>query len=283
MTEEKSLEEYVADWKEKKVKPGVPEIECQLPFMTNAPKMIECRVCYRSIYPGEEIRCIVAKCKSAFHRSCAESKFKLPKQKVVSDGEINKKRRKSKHKFLGPAVRCSLHECMICKKVKNWRCVKCTVAAHTKCAPWKEHILALQGGKQAVCWRHPSNWQLQNENSAVTNDIKEAFDRLPLPYFEEEFSMDTIIIRDVRYASKPVPEIKVKAEVKDEPLEYGNLDIPPGFNASDRGRFKPYWPSSQPSNKPTLKPHLKKRNKASVTEPPRRSIRLKEKRDASCK
>lgn len=39
-TGEKSLEEYVADWKEKKVKSGVPEIECQLPFLTNAPRMV---------------------------------------------------------------------------------------------------------------------------------------------------------------------------------------------------------------------------------------------------
>ncbi|KAF3338531.1 histone-lysine N-methyltransferase ASHR3-like protein [Carex littledalei] len=217
MTEEKLLEEYVADWKEKKVKSGVPEIECQLPFLTNAPRMIECRVCYRGIYLGEEIRCIVSKCKSAFHRSCAESKFKLPKQKVVSDGERNKKKRKSKHKSLGPVVRCPLHECMICKEVNNWRCVKCTVAAHTKCAPWEEHVLTLEGGKQAVCWRHPSNWQLQNENAAVTNDIKEAFDRLPVPYFEEEFSMDTIITRD---AADERENIAVKSEDVSDETEY---------------------------------------------------------------
>jgi hypothetical protein len=62
--------------------------------------------------------------------------------------------------------------CMICKEVNNWRCVKCTVAAHTKCSPWKEHVLTLEGGKQAVCWRHTSNWLLQNENDAVTNDVK---------------------------------------------------------------------------------------------------------------
>jgi hypothetical protein len=68
--------------------------------------------------------------------------------------------------------------CMICKEVNNWRCVKFTVAAHTKCSLWKEHVLTLEGGKQAVCWRHTSNWLLQNENAAVTNDIKEAFDRL---------------------------------------------------------------------------------------------------------
>jgi hypothetical protein len=56
---------------------------------------------------------------------------------------------------------------MICKEVNNWRCVKCTVAAHTKCSPWEEHVLTLEGGKQAVCWRHPSNWLLQNEVYSV--------------------------------------------------------------------------------------------------------------------
>jgi hypothetical protein len=39
-TGEKPLEEYVAEWKEKKVKSGVPEIECDLPFLTNAPRMV---------------------------------------------------------------------------------------------------------------------------------------------------------------------------------------------------------------------------------------------------
>jgi hypothetical protein len=56
---------------------------------------------------------------------------------------------------------------MICKEVNNWRCVKCTVAAHNKCSPWEEYILTLEDGKQAVCWRHPSNWLLQNEVYSV--------------------------------------------------------------------------------------------------------------------
>ncbi|KAJ4752946.1 histone-lysine N-methyltransferase [Rhynchospora pubera] len=214
-TAEKSLEDHVADWREKKVKSGVPEIECDLPFLTHAPRMIECRVCYRGIHPGEEIRCMVYKCKSAFHRSCAELKFKLPKQKVVSNDERNRKRRKSGQKYSGPAIRCPLHECMICKEVNNWKCVKCTVAAHPKCAPWKE--LVLEGGKQAICWRHPSNWLLQNKDVAVTNDIQEVFDRLPIPYIEEEFSIDTISSRDMTDKSG---DIAVKKEDIADETEY---------------------------------------------------------------
>lgn len=37
---EKPLEEHVVEWKEKKVKAGVPEMECDLPFLTNAPRMV---------------------------------------------------------------------------------------------------------------------------------------------------------------------------------------------------------------------------------------------------
>lgn len=36
----KSLEDHVRDWVEKKVVAGVPERECSLPFLINAPKMV---------------------------------------------------------------------------------------------------------------------------------------------------------------------------------------------------------------------------------------------------
>jgi hypothetical protein len=52
---------------------------------------------------------------------------------------------------------------MVCKqKMFFWRCGRCTVAAHTKCAPWPLIHLKDDEGS-AICWRHPSDWLLQNE------------------------------------------------------------------------------------------------------------------------
>lgn len=38
-------------------------------------------------------------------------------------------------------------------------------------------------------------------------------------------------------SKQPVPEIKFKDEVNDEPLEYGNVDIPSGYTLADKGSF----------------------------------------------
>uniref|UniRef100_A0A0E0CNB4 Histone-lysine N-methyltransferase n=1 Tax=Oryza meridionalis TaxID=40149 RepID=A0A0E0CNB4_9ORYZ len=109
---------------------------------------------------------------------------------------------KAKKAALGvPAGRCELPfltgapkaGCMVCKqKMFFWRCGRCTVAAHTKCAPWPViHLKDDQGS--AICWRHPSDWLLQNENADLTNSIEEVFCRLPLPYVNEDFKIDSTI------------------------------------------------------------------------------------------
>uniref|UniRef100_A0ACD5YCN0 Uncharacterized protein n=1 Tax=Avena sativa TaxID=4498 RepID=A0ACD5YCN0_AVESA len=168
----RTLEDYVKEWAARKAASGAPLHHCVLPFLTGAPKAVECRLCYKLIHPLEEIKCSVSRCEQAFHLSC-----------VVEDTAS----------FTAESFKCPQHGCMVCKqKMFFWRCGRCTVAAHTKCAPWPLiHLKNDQGS--AICWRHPSNWLLQNENADLTNNIEEAFCRLPLPYVNEEFNIDSTI------------------------------------------------------------------------------------------
>ncbi|KAH1263985.1 Histone-lysine N-methyltransferase ASHR3 [Glycine max] len=57
--------------------------------------------------------------------------------------------------------------CFICKK-KQFRCVRCKVAFHSKCSPWSDSML-----------------QLKDHHGHT-----EVFCRLPLPFISEEFKID---------------------------------------------------------------------------------------------
>ncbi|XP_052145694.1 histone-lysine N-methyltransferase ASHR3-like isoform X2 [Oryza glaberrima] len=166
------FDEYVKEWKAKKAALGVPAGRCELPFLTGAPKAVECRLCSKIIHPGEEIKCSVSRCGELFHLNCA------------AEDTTN---------FIAESFKCPQHGCMVCKqKMFFWRCGRCTVAAHTKCAPWPViHLKDDQGS--AICWRHPSDWLLQNENADLTNSIEEVFCRLPVPYVNEDFKIDSTI------------------------------------------------------------------------------------------
>lgn len=50
--------------------------------------------------------------------------------------------------------------CFICKQRVDWRCVRCSIASHDKCAAWPDEVIYLKDrpGK-AVCWRHPTDWR----------------------------------------------------------------------------------------------------------------------------
>ncbi|VAI58386.1 unnamed protein product [Triticum turgidum subsp. durum] len=149
----RSLKDYVKEWEARKVASGASLQHCVLPFLTGAPKAVECRVCYKIIHPSEEIKCSVSRCEQMFHLTC------------VVEYTAN---------FTAESFRCPQHGCMVCKqKMFFWRCGRCTVAAHTKCAPWPLiHLKDDQGS--AICWRHPSNWLLQNENADLTNNIEKS-------------------------------------------------------------------------------------------------------------
>ncbi|XP_072989886.1 histone-lysine N-methyltransferase ASHR3-like [Typha latifolia] len=178
-----SLADHVKVWVEKKVASGDPEKECSLPFLTNDPKMLNCRLCAKSICLGEEMQCSVLHCEENFHQTCA---------KEVVGSSVAK------------PFKCPQHTCYNCKKKGCWRCVRCTIAAHTKCTPWPDGITFTNRPGQAVCWRHPSNWLLDKE---------EGFHRLPLPYIEEDFQIDSIL-NDVREnQTEPAPYVPIRRNV----------------------------------------------------------------------
>ncbi|CAH2077420.1 unnamed protein product [Thlaspi arvense] len=164
------LEDHVRDWVKRRVDSGVPESKCFLPFLVGAKKMMDCLVCQKTVYPGEEIACSVGGCKGAYHSLCAKESLGFSKSS----------------KF-----RCPQHECFVCKKRSQWKCVKCPMAAHDKHAAWPEEVLHLkdQPGK-TVCWRHPSDWRLDSKDEVPKSEMEDVFSQLPLPYVEEEFNFD---------------------------------------------------------------------------------------------
>ncbi|CAD6250370.1 unnamed protein product [Miscanthus lutarioriparius] len=187
-----TLEERVSEWAAKKAAAGVPAHHCVLPFLTGAPRAVECWLCSKIIYAGEEIKCSVKKCPLMFHLNC-----------VVKDTS----------NFTAESFRCPQHGCMICKqKMFFWRCGRCTVAAHTKCAPWPVvHLKDNQGS--AICWRHTSDWLLQNENADFTNSIEEVFCRLPLPYVNEDLNIESTIEEYAEAVYKPPPYTSIRRNV----------------------------------------------------------------------
>ncbi|PAN06989.1 hypothetical protein PAHAL_1G303300 [Panicum hallii] len=155
-------------------------------------QLVECCLCFRIIYAGEKINCSVRCCPEVFHLNC------------VVKGTSN---------FTAESFRCPQHACMVCKqKMFFWRCGRCTVAAHTKCAPWPMIHLKDDRGS-AICWRHPSDWLLQNENADFTNSIEEVFHRLPLPYVNEDFNIDSTIRDFAEAVYKPPPYTSIRRNV----------------------------------------------------------------------
>lgn len=54
--------------------------------------------------------------------------------------------------------------CFVCKRKSHLRCVRCIVATHQNCAPWPDDITFLRNCHgQAICWRHPNDWRLDNK------------------------------------------------------------------------------------------------------------------------
>ncbi|KAJ7955686.1 Histone-lysine N-methyltransferase [Quillaja saponaria] len=188
----KSLEDHVKAWREKKIDSGVPELRCCLPFLVGTPKMVECLVCQSFVYPGEEVLCSVRGCQGVFHIKCAKEAV----------GVSNTKN-----------FKCLQHACFICKQKLNWRCVRCTIAAHDKCAPWPEAVMHLkdQPGR-AVCWRHPTDWRLDRKHEVSTSDMEDVFSRLPLPYVDEEFKID-FTWKDTEHKIEPPPYMHIRRNI----------------------------------------------------------------------
>ncbi|MCL7033204.1 hypothetical protein MKW94_004180 [Papaver nudicaule] len=167
----KSLDDHVKIWVRKKIKSGVPERRCFLPFLVHAPKMDECRACNHFIYSGEKTVCSVRGCGETYHETCV--------RELLGFSTSNN-------------FKCPHHACFICKQNKNWRCVRCPSASHPKCAPWPDKVIYLTTSQpgRAVCWRHPTDWHLEKKDEVPTSDVEEIFRRLPIPYIEEEFQIN---------------------------------------------------------------------------------------------
>jgi hypothetical protein len=146
------LDDHVKDWVKRRVASGVSESTCFLPFLVGAKKMVDCLVCHKPVYPGEDLSCSVRGCQGAYHSLCAKESLGFSKS--------------SKFK-------CPQHECFVCKQRTQWRCVKCPMAAHDKHSPWSKEILHLkdQPGR-AVCWRHPTDWRLDTKHAVAQSEIE---------------------------------------------------------------------------------------------------------------
>ncbi|XP_043711311.1 histone-lysine N-methyltransferase ASHR3 [Telopea speciosissima] len=185
----KSLEDHVKDWVEKQVKSGVPERKCYLPFLdNNVPRLVECRVCRKLIYPKEEVLCSVRGCQEAYHLTCAKEILGFSTSR---------------------SFKCPQHACFICKQKGHWRCMRCTIASHCKCAPWR--VTCLQNQPRGfICWRHSKDWRFEKKHAVPTSDVEEIFCRLPLPYTEEDFQIDSMLKDMMENQMEPTPYIHIR-------------------------------------------------------------------------
>ncbi|XP_074369406.1 histone-lysine N-methyltransferase ASHR3-like isoform X2 [Apium graveolens] len=163
-------------------------------------KLVECRVCQKSVHPGTGILCSARGCEAVYHLICSKQRLEVS----------------SSRKF-----KCPQHACFLCKqKFQLLRCVKCELAWHAKCSPFPEHVMHLldQPG-QAICWKHPTDWHQEN---------KEVFCRLPLPYVPEEFVIDKTWKDTILTEMEPPPYVHIKRSiylVKKKKCDAGDADI----------------------------------------------------------
>ncbi|XP_050215222.1 histone-lysine N-methyltransferase ASHR3 isoform X2 [Mercurialis annua] len=189
----KCLEDYVRAWNQNKLDSGVSLSRCFLPFLVSAKKIAECRVCHHFIFPEEEVSCSVRNCGVVYHFVCAKETFHISNRKNF---------------------KCPQHACFVCRQNFHWRCVRCSMASHDKCGPWPDKVIHLtEQPRRAVCWRHPTDWRLDKKHLIPASDIEEVFSRLPLPYIEEEFKIDTTWKFLIENNLEPPPYVHIRRNV----------------------------------------------------------------------
>ncbi|XP_042496839.1 histone-lysine N-methyltransferase ASHR3 isoform X2 [Macadamia integrifolia] len=205
----KSLEDHVKEWVEKKVKSGVPERKCFLPFLVNnVPRLVECRVCHKLIYPKEEVLCSVRGCQEAYHFTCVKESLGFSTSR---------------------SFQCPQHACFICKQKGYLRCMRCTIASHPKCAPWKDKLIYLKDQpRRFICWRHPEDWRFEKKLAVPTSDIEEIFCRLPLPYTEEGFRIDSMLKDMMENEMEPTPYVHIRRNTYLVKKKRGDVDADVG-------------------------------------------------------
>ncbi|GAB4838154.1 hypothetical protein Ancab_027683 [Ancistrocladus abbreviatus] len=210
------LEDYVNAWRERRIAAGVPENRCFLPFLSGAPRLVECRACSYLVYPGDGVSCSIRGCQGIYHLRCA-------KGSLGCSGLKN--------------FKCPQHGCFVCKQKFFWRCIRCGLASHDKCAPWPDKVIHLDDRPGwAICWRHEKDWKLEKKEvfcslplpyaeeefklDSLLKDKKnqkiqfqEVFHCLPLPYVEEEFQIDTILEDNANHEAGPPPYVHIRRNV----------------------------------------------------------------------
>uniref|UniRef100_A0A803M903 Uncharacterized protein n=1 Tax=Chenopodium quinoa TaxID=63459 RepID=A0A803M903_CHEQI len=127
---DKCLDDYVGDWKARRLGLGFPENRCFLSFLEGSNRLVECRACSSYIYPGDEVSC---------------------------------------------AVRGS----------------------------WPDKVIHLsERPGWTVCWRHPKDWRQED-----------VFSRLPLPYVEEEFNIESTLKDSPIDKLEPPPYVHIRRNV----------------------------------------------------------------------
>ncbi|KAL8265406.1 hypothetical protein R6Q59_023536 [Mikania micrantha] len=192
--ESKSLDDYLSDWIAKNDKLGIPKTKSFLPFLVGAPKLAECLVCENVIYPGEEISCVVRDCKGSYHLTCSRDWLGFSQS--------------------SKAFKCPQHACFLCKKSFHlWRCSRCHLASHDKCAAYPEYVLHSNNHPwKKICWRHAIDWP-PLKPAVPTSSIEEFFCRLPLPYTTKEFMIDLTLKDPVENKLEPPPYVHIRRNI----------------------------------------------------------------------
>ncbi|PKA65475.1 Histone-lysine N-methyltransferase ASHR3 [Apostasia shenzhenica] len=118
--------------------------------------------------------------------------------------------------------------CYVCKRRSTCcvRCVHCVIAFHAACAPWPNDVLHLENGR-VVCWRHHSDWHLEKEVDSFLS-LPEIFHRLPLPYAEEDYGIDSILNDVMSNNSEPTPYVHIRRNVYLVKRKRDNADMDVG-------------------------------------------------------
>ncbi|KAG5563893.1 hypothetical protein RHGRI_000174 [Rhododendron griersonianum] len=147
----KCLDDFGKAWVENKVESGVAERKCFLPFLVGAPRL--------GFHAEVNFMNVVVKLGLVDSRSV---KIEIV---MLSVGFANCQSilgRKCYAPLMVVKLFSTHHACYLCKQKSFWRCVRCMVASHDKCAAFPEGVIHLnnQPGR-AVCWRHPEDWRLE--------------------------------------------------------------------------------------------------------------------------
>ncbi|KAG0523794.1 hypothetical protein BDA96_07G153400 [Sorghum bicolor] len=105
---------------------------------------------------------------------------------------------------------CPRHICFCCKRRTSRHRIQRTMPVCTECLLKNRMVDSEDLSRKMICW---SIWPSTSEDAGPTDDIKEAFQRLPLPYIDQEFSIDPINKQDLETESEPPPYVHIKDNV----------------------------------------------------------------------